>query len=427
MNIRETMEYIEKISCGGSILGLERIRELLGRLGNPQDALRFVHIAGTNGKGSTLAYISTVLACAGYKTGRYISPAISHYRERIQINGRMITQKDLCAYMERVKAAADSMLEEGLGGPTAFEVETALAFLYLKEKECDIVVLETGLGGALDATNAVTTTIAAVLTSISMDHMAFLGNTLEAIAGQKAGIIKNGCYVITAEQQTEVMDVIARKCAECGCSLTVADTSHVTKVKYGIEQQKFSYREWKDIVIHMAGRFQIENAVLAIETLHSLEQAGYVIPPKALLTGLSKTQWHGRFSVIAPKPLFLTDGAHNADAAQRLAESIRFYFTNKPIIYIMGVLRDKEYDKIIEATYREAAHIITVTPPHNKRAMQAYDLALEAQKYHPSVTAAGSLEEAVEMAYLLAGKEAVIIAFGSLSYLGALTKIVRER
>lgn len=427
MNYKETMSYVEEISKYGSVPGLDNIRELLIRLGNPQDALKFVHIAGTNGKGSTLAYISTVLAHAGYKTGRYVSPTISDYRERIQINGRMISQKDLCAYMERIKEAAEKMCTEGLAHPTIFEVETALAFYYFKEKGCDIVVLETGLGGTLDATNIVTTTVAAVLASISMDHMAFLGKTLEEIAENKAGIIKKGCHVISTRQEEAVMDVIRQKCDALGCSLTVADIQNATKIKYGINKQKFSYKEYKDIVIHMAGRYQIDNCILAIETLRILAEAGYPVKERKLAEGLEKTQWHGRFEVIGTRPLFLADGAHNADAAKKLADSIRFYFTNKRILYIMGVLRDKEYDKIIEATYQEAEHIITITPPDNPRAMQAYELAQEVQKYHASVTAADSLQEAVELAYLLAEKDTVIIAFGSLSYLGVLTEIVQNK
>lgn len=427
MNYQEAMRYIEEISRYGSVPGLDNIRELLIRLGNPQEELKFVHIAGTNGKGSTLAYISTVLAHAGYKTGRYISPTISDYRERIQINGRMISRKDLCAYMGYIRKAAEEMCAEGLVHPTIFEVETALAFLYFKEKGCDIVVLETGLGGTLDATNIITTTIAAVLTSISMDHMAFLGTTLEKIAENKAGIIKNGCYVISMKQEEAAMDVIRRKCDALGCALTVADSTNAKKIKYGINKQRFSYKEYKDIVIHMAGRYQIDNCVLAIETLRVLAEAGYPIKEKKLLAGLEMTQWHGRFEVIGTKPLFLADGAHNADAAEKLADSIQFYFTDKRIIYIIGVLRDKEYDKIIEATCQEAEHIITITPPDNPRAMQAYELAQEVRKYHSGVTAADSLQEAVELAYLLAGKDSVIIAFGSLSYLGALTELVQNK
>ena len=427
MNYQEMMNYIENISQYGSVPGLDNIRELLARLDNPQNALKFVHIAGTNGKGSTLAYISTVLAHAGYKTGRYISPTISDYRERFQINGRMITKKDVCAYMERIKQAADSMQAEGLMHPTIFEVETALGFLYFKEKQCDIVVLETGLGGTLDATNIITTTLAAVIASISMDHMAFLGDTLDKIAENKVGIIKNNCYVITAKQEAEVMHVIEQKCEAFNCELRVADFTKIEKVKYGINKQCFSYKTWKNIVIHMAGKYQIANCILAIETLEVLAKAGYPVSTKDMLTGLEQTQWHGRFSVIAQKPLFVIDGAHNEDAAKKLAESIQFYFTNKRIIYIMGVLRDKEYVKMIEATHCAAEHIITVTPPHNPRALQAYELTQEVQKYHSCVTVADSLEEAVEISYLLAKKDTVIIAFGSLSYLGALTEIVKNK
>ncbi len=427
MNMRETMEYIEKISGRGIVFGLGSIKELLRRLGSPQNDLKFIHIAGTNGKGSTLAYLAAVLAKAGYRVGSYSSPAVLDYRERFAINGKKITQKDLCAYMERVKGAADAMWADGLSYPTVFEAETALAFLYMKEKQCALVVLETGMGGALDATNCVTETVAAVFASISKDHMALLGNTLGEIAAQKAGIIKNGCYVISVRQKPDAMEAIRQKCEECGASLCIADAANVKKPVYGIEKQKFSYREWKDIVIHMAGQFQIENAILAIETLQALAKAGYPVSEKDMRTGLAQAQWHGRLSVLAKKPLFLIDGAHNADAAQRLGETVRSLFAGRQVIYMIGVLRDKEYDKMIEAVCREAAHIITLTPPHNERALSAYELALTARECHPLVTAAGSLEEAVEMAYLLADSTSVIIAFGSLSYLGALTEIIKKR
>ena len=208
MNYREAMEYIEQLKPLGSVMGLESIRSLCRRLGNPQNRLKFVHIAGTNGKGSVLSYISTVLQAAGYKVGRYISPAVLDYRERFQVDGRMITQSGLCKYLEAVRKAAQEMVEAGETHPTLFEVETAAAFLYFLDKGCDIVVLETGLGGSLDATNVIDTTVAAVFTSISMDHMEILGESLEQIALAKAGIIKNKCYVISAKQQPEVMKVL---------------------------------------------------------------------------------------------------------------------------------------------------------------------------------------------------------------------------
>lgn len=423
MTERQTMEYLEQLSSFGVVLGLDSIRELCRRLGNPQEQLKFLHIAGTNGKGSVSAYISTVLQCAGYRVGRYISPVIFEYRERIQVNGRMITKNAMCYGIERIKAACDEMVAEGLAHPTSFEVETALGFLYFLEKNCDIVVLETGMGGLLDATNIIQNTITAVFASISMDHMKFLGNTLEEIAIQKAGVIKPGCAVVSTLQNSEVMEVLNRRAAELDCTFTVLNPGKLKNVRFGLEHQRFDYGRRKKLEISLAGRYQVENAALAVEVLDVLGERGFPVTEEHLHRGLRETQWPGRFTVIKKQPIFIADGAHNEDAAKRLAESVSFYFTNRKIIYIMGILRDKEYDKIIALTHEYADHIITVTSPGNPRAMSAYELAQEVAKVHPKVTAVDSLEEAVEMSHLLAGSEGVIIAFGSLSYLGRLMEI----
>ncbi len=429
MNYREAMAYIEDLQQYGSVMGLETMRELCARLENPQDQLKFVHIAGTNGKGSVLAYVSTVLSAAGYRTGRYISPTVQEYRERFQIDGRMITQSGLCKYLEQVKDAAESMAAEELPHPTAFEVETAVAFLYFLDKQCDIVVLETGLGGALDATNVITATLAAVFTSVSMDHMGVLGDSIEQIAAAKTGIIKDKCYVISAKQTPEAMKVIRQAALVRKAKLYTADVSRAKNVRYGMTGQHFSYDKYKNIAITMAGQFQIENAVVALETLAALGRAGYPVAEDKLRLGMEQTRWRGRFDVIGKKPLFIADGAHNEDASKRLSESIRFYFTNRRIIYIMGMLKDKEYDKVIRNTYELAEHIITVTPPLTDRALHGYELAQAVREYHDSVTVADSVQEAVEIAYLLAGrdKDCVVIAFGSLSYLGELIDVVEHR
>ncbi len=430
MNYAQTLEYVESLKAYGIVPGLSNITELCKRLGNPQDALSFVHIAGTNGKGSVLAFVSTILKCAGYKTGRYISPVISNYCEKIQINNRPISKKALCEYMEEVKTACDDMVADGLAHPTPFEVETALAFLYFERSGCDIVVLETGMGGREDATNLITTTKVAVLSSISMDHMQFLGNTLEKIAWQKAGIIKNNCYVMSAQQEKGALAVIGREAEEKNAFLGVVKDA--TKIKYGLEKQKFTYETtegtcFSNLEITLAGKHQVSNAALAVEVIEKLSHCGYVVSEKQLRKGLLETVWPGRFQVLSRKPFFIVDGAHNEDAAKKLADSIRFYFTNKRIIYIIGILRDKEYEKVIAETYAYADQIITVTPPENERALPALELAQTVKGYHPHVTVAGSLEEAVEMAYLLAGKEDMIISFGSLSYLGRLTEIIEKR
>ena len=427
MKYQEAVEYIESLSKYGIKPGLSTITELCRRLGNPQDDLQFVHIAGSNGKGSTLAFVSTILNWAGYKVGRYISPTIFEYRERIQVGERPITQKKLCELTEQLKEVCDEMVGDGFHHPTPFEFETAMAFLYFKEMVVDIVVLETGMGGRGDATNLITTTKVAVLASISMDHMQYLGDSLEKIAGEKAGIIKEGCQVVSQVQEVEAAEVIKKEATEKKVPITFVDTSKAKRIRYGLSRQKFDYAGYKDLEISLLGTYQIENAMLAVEVTEALGRSGMEISEKALRTGLKEAKWLGRFSLISKKPYFIVDGAHNEDAAKKLAESIAFYFTNKRIIYIMGILRDKEYEKIIHLTAKYADQIITVKTPNNPRAMDSYELAQEVAKVHPSVTAAASLEEAVELAYLLAGKEDVILAFGSLSYLGAMIKLVENR
>lgn len=427
MNEKETMEYIESLKKFGSVLGLAPMQALCEKLGNPQNDIPVVHIAGTNGKGSLVAYLSTVLKGAGYRTGRYISPVIDDYRENIQVNGRMITKKALQEGMEILKDAALMVQTETGTHPTLFEMETALAFWYFKREGCDIVILETGLGGRLDATNVVEHPMVCAITGISMDHMQFLGGSLEQIAGEKAGIIKEGCRVITAGQEPEVLEVLNIKAAEKQCPIVSVVTEKITGIRYGIEKQQFSYRGYHKLEIKLAGRHQIENAALAVEVLGALSELGFPVKEKKLREGLLEAEWPGRFMVLAKKPYFLADGAHNADAAKKLAESLRFYFPQKRMLFIVGVLKDKEYDRILQETVSLAEHIITVTPPENLRALPAYELAQEARRYHDGVTAADSLEEAVELSYLLADKECVIVAFGTLSFMGKLIRLVKNR
>ncbi len=427
MNYKQAMEYIESLQGLGSVPGLENIINLCEKLGNPQERLTFLHIAGTNGKGSVTAYLSAVLKEAGYKVGRYNSPTIRDYRERISVNGRMIPKNSLCEHLERVKDACDALVAEGKTHPTPFEVETALGFLFFMEKQCDYVLLECGMGGSLDATNLVNTTKVAVLTPIGMDHMSFLGTTLEEIAANKAGIVKAGCRVVSAQQREEVAAVIKDVCEKQKVAIDFVRTEDATDIRYGLEKQSFVYKQEQKIAIVMSGQYQIENALLALKVIEVLKEEGVRVTDKAVERGFAAARWSGRFEVISTKPVFLVDGAHNEDGARKLSQSIQFYFTNKKIVYIMGILKDKEYDKIISLTSPFASSIITIKTPDNARAMDAYELACEVSKYHKNVTAADSLEEAVEMSYLLADKDSVIIAFGSLSYLGRLMDILEKR
>ena len=422
-NERQVIEYMESLSGLGIVPGLDSIRTLGEKLGNPQDKLTFVHVAGTNGKGSVCAYMASVLKHCRIQTGRYLSPTIFRYRERIQVNDKCISVEALCRLTGQVREACDEMVREGLPHPTAFEMETVIGFLYFLEKGCDIVILEAGMGGLMDATNLIHTTCLAVLTSVSMDHMKFLGDSLEKIAIQKAGIIKPGCRVVTINDDRTVLRVIEQAAQEKGCRLDVVCRADIRNVKYGLEKQRFDYGGYRKLEISLAGRYQIENCALAVKALQILSECGFAIPEEKLRLGLLKTRWPGRFTVIGRKPYFLADGAHNEDAAKRLAESSTVYFTNKRIIYIMGVLKDKEYEKIIDLTCHLADQILTVTTPENPRALPAHELAQAVMRVNPNVTETASLEEAVEIARLLAAKDDVIIAFGSLSFLGRLMKI----
>lgn len=426
MNYRESRVYIDEAQRYGSVLGLDNMREMLNRLGNPQDSLKFIHVAGTNGKGSVLAYIATVLKCAGYRVGRYVSPPIYTYLERMEINGSAVSEEAFAEHLTAVAEVIAKMTAEGLPHPTPFEIETAVAFLYFKAENCDIVALETGLGGLLDATNLITTTVLAVITSISMDHMAFLGNTLYDIARNKAGIIKPGCRVVTAKQKSEAMEAVEKACRRCGAPMYVADSREAHVKKSGYAGQVFEYHG-EIYEIQMAGLYQIENAVVALQALEVLQGLGFPVSEEQIREGMSQTQWGGRFTVLAKEPVFIIDGAHNPDAAVKLEESIQEYFPGKNIYYIMGVFKDKEYEKVAQITAGYAREIYTIATPRNERALPAEDLARVVKKYNSRVWPKATLQEAVDAAYEKAGKEDVIIAFGSLSFLGEITRIVKRR
>lgn len=427
MNYKEARVYLEEISKYGSVLGLETMGELLNRLGNPQDDLKFIHISGTNGKGSVLAYLSTILTTAGYRTGRYISPTLFSYRERIQVDEEPISKESLAAHVTKISEAISDMKEKNAGSPTVFEVETALAFLYFKEQKCDLVVLETGLGGALDATNVIKTSVIEVIASISMDHMEFLGDTLEKIAVQKAGIIKPYTRVVTAKQEKEAEKVIRNVCAEnhCICQETIPEEIH--EVSYGFESQTFSYKTWKNVTISLAGSYQILNGALALEAVEALRECGYDISDEQVFAGMKKTQWKGRFTVLSKNPLVIIDGAHNPGAATELQKSLALYFPDKKLHYIMGVFKDKDYQKVIELTAPLAEHIITVETPGNPRALPAEVLKEAVKRVNPSVEAAESIADAVRKSFNHAHKEDAIIIFGSLSFLGEAELAVKNR
>lgn len=418
MNYEEAREYLDQVSEGGSVLGLDNMRELLKRLENPQDSLKFVHISGTNGKGSVLAYVSTVFKEAGYRTGRYISPTLFSYREKIQVNERFIGREDLACLTAKVKKAAEEMKNSGKGSPTIFEIETALAFLYFVEQKCDIVILETGLGGALDATNVITTSVMEVITSISMDHMEFLGDTLGKIALQKAGIIKPHTSVVSAMQETEAAEVILDVCRKKECICNMVDPKQIEHISYGCDGQSFSYKNWNNIKISLMGSYQIKNAALALEAIEALRELGYQLNDNAVYQGMKKAVWKGRFTIISKEPFIIMDGAHNQAAAEELVRSLKLYYPGKKFYYIFGMFRDKDYHQVIRLTAPLAEYIITVETPENPRALPAEELKKAVAEVNPSVEDAGSLRMAVNQVMEQIDKDAVIVIFGSLSFLG---------
>lgn len=427
MNYKEARVYLDEVSKYGSVLGLESMRELLRRLGDPQNELKFIHISGTNGKGSVLAYLSTILSGAGYRTGRYISPTLFSYRERIQVDGEYIEKESLACHVTAIAAAAEDMQKAGLPSPTVFEIETALAFLYFKEKRCDIVTLEVGCGGLLDATNVITTTLMEVIASISMDHTDLLGDTLAKIAAQKAGIIKPDTMVVSAQQKSEAAQVIEDTCKEQHCTLQMVDESKISNVHYGAEGQTFSYKEWENVAISLAGSYQIKNAALALEGVEALRKLGYALSDQQVREGLLHTAWRGRFTTLRRDPTVIIDGAHNPAAALELKESLERYFPGKTLYFVMGMFKDKDYAQVIDLTAPLARHIITVETPGNPRAMPARELAEAVRKVNPSVEWADSVAHGVEKALAMAGKEDAVIVFGSLSFLGEAADAVNEK
>lgn len=426
MNYTEARKFIDEVSTRGSELGLTSITNLLKLLGNPQYDLKFVHVGGTNGKGSLLAYLESILRTTGYQVGRYISPTLFSYRERIQVNGSYISREAFARLLTQVAEAIEQMKMQGMGLPTVFEVETAVSFLYFKETNCDLVLLEVGMGGRLDATNLIKTPVLTALVSISMDHMEFLGNTLAEIAWNKAGIFKYGVSAVSIGQKEEAAEVIRKEAAEKNTTCTFVDKELFEDVVYGLEEQHFSYKEFKDMVIHLAGLHQIENAALALECIRSLRASGYPVADEAVREGLEKTQWKGRFTIIHRDPMVIIDGAHNPDAAERLREAVEQYFPDKKKYYIFGVFSDKEYDKIIDSTAPMADHIFAIETPDNPRALPKEKLVEAVKPVNPSVEAAENITDAVKKAFAAAGPEDVILIFGSLSFLGEVERTILE-
>lgn len=424
MDYQQSRAYIRDAEqYAGGALDLTNIKELMKRLGNPQDQLKYIHVAGTNGKGSVIAYLYTTLTKAGYHVGRYISPSVYSYREKIETEGKPISREKFAEQTTRVAAVIEEMTAEGLAHPTPFEIETAVAFLFFAEEKCDPVILEVGMGGITDATNLITTTELAVLVPISMDHQSFLGNTISEIAEKKAGIIKPGSSVVTIGQETEALEVIKKTGAKAGADVCVADVSEAKVLEADFTGQRFCYKG-EEYALSLAGSYQTENAVLALEALRILDERGYHTTLEQRKEGLWATRWNGRLTIIHKDPLFIVDGAHNPAAADMLEDSVRKYFKDRRLFFIMGVFKDKDYPYIIRKLCPYAEQILAIETPDNPRALPAEELAEAIRPYNANVRAEKNISRAVEELFEMAGKDDVILSFGSLSFIGEITRIV---
>lgn len=440
----DPVAYINEPRWMESRYGLERIVELLERLGNPQNDLRFVHVAGTNGKGSTCAFLAQVMQAAGYRTGLFTSPYIIEFADRIRIDGLNISSKDLREVTLVVKTAAEAMADH----PTEFELMTAVAFLHFARQDCDIVVCEVGLGGRYDSTNVITSPEVCVLTSIAFDHRALLGNTLAEIASEKAGIIKAGVPVVSWPQSAEVVEVIERVASEKGASLYFPDfaelqvhpfafsstenpdfgrahscsESQEDEPAYDLLERCFDYRTYQNVALRLMGSYQPYNAALAIEAVELLRAGGWSIDDAALRSGLLETQWPGRFEIVDKSPYFVIDGAHNPQGTKALVKSLKEVFPQKKPVLILGLLEDKDYPEMLDDLVGISDSFVIIEPS-NPRALPAEKLARAIRLTGQDLLGCSACLEtyiahdtldAVKCARKIAGEKGLVCACGSL-------------
>ncbi len=410
MTIQEALAYIHSIYWRGSKLGLERITELLDRMGNPQDALRFVHVAGTNGKGSTCAMLAAVFQRAEYRTGLYISPYLTRFNERMQIDGREIADGQLCAITEYVRDFAEQMTDL----PTEFEIVCAIAFEYFKRERCDLVVLEVGLGGRLDATNVIRAPLCSVITTIDYDHTQYLGDTLAQIAAEKAGIIKGGAVVSDA-QQPEAMAVLERRCRELDCTFRVVRPENIELLESSLDGQRFRYNG-APYEIALLGRHQLRNAAVVLETIAAVRAAGIAVPEPALTAGLRAARWPGRFEVLRRRPPAVVDGGHNPQGVRAAVEAASEYL-GPGLVVLVGVLADKDVDGMLRELDRVAARYVATMPDY-PRALDAGKLAEKLAVFGKPVAVKPNVAEACAEAERLCGADGAILALGSLYMAG---------
>ena len=415
MTGQEAVERIHQEAWIGREPGLSRITKLLSMVGDPHKALKFVHITGTNGKGSTAAMTASILAAAGLRVGLYTSPHLWRFHERFQVSGQPIPDEALGRIGERVILAGRQMDDPA----TEFELMTAIGFLWFAEAGCDLVVVEVGLGGRLDSTNVIPAPEAAVITNIGLEHTAILGSTLAAIAAEKSGILKPGCRAVLYGQSREVGEVVARVCAEKEIPLTVTDASQLTLLSSGLDGQHFTYRGSAPLLLPLLGDYQLRNAMTVLDTVDALRAQGRNISADAVAHGLAAARWPGRLELVHRRPDLIIDGGHNPQCAQALAASLRGLYGEKKLIFLIGVLADKDWQSMVGEVLPLAKAIVTVRP-ESDRAKDENELAAWVRAQGVPAEAHASIGEALDAALALAGPEDAVCAWGSLYSVGEL-------
>ncbi|MHB1393957.1 MAG: bifunctional folylpolyglutamate synthase/dihydrofolate synthase [Clostridia bacterium] len=422
MNYNEVVNLIETSMKFGCRPGLERTAKLLDFLGNPHKRLKLIHVAGTNGKGSTTAMIANVLSSAGYSTGMYVSPHLYRNTERMTIDGKEITEEDFVKYALEVMDMVKLMREKGLEEPTQFEMYTAMAFLYFEHKKVDFAVIEVGLGGRYDATNVIDPTLA-VITSISYDHMDILGDTIEKIAYEKSGIIKKGSTVVMYPQLfPEVANLMEEVSQEKKAALVKADKSSVVLKDYSMGGQiiDFKYKDYdiRDMKLPLIGDHQLNNAAVALAAIAELHSMGHTIEGSAVRKGIETVKWPCRLSIVSTEPLILIDGAHNEDGINSLQAALSKYFSSRKIIFVIGMLKDKDYGYAIRKLMPMAHHTVA-TEPLSERSLTADAMAEAVKPYCSSVSSEPNIIKAIEKAKELYDKDSMICICGSLYLAGS--------
>ena len=430
MNYNECIHYLEEEVGFGSVPGLERIQALCDKLGNPEQKLSVVHVAGTNGKGSAVAMLSSILQAAGYRVGTYTSPHLERYNERFIINGQEISDEKFAEEITLMKNICKELKAEGKAVPTLFEIVTGAAFHYFAEQNVDILILEVGLGGKYDATNIVPKPLLSLIMSISIDHTDFLGDSIEKIAAEKAGIIKKNCPVVLYSQSKMVYNIMWTRAQELNAPFFSPENTKIHITAQNLEGTVFSFKNelltMKNLELSLLGSYQIGNCITVLEACKVLQNSSLSIPENAIRAGLKNARWAGRMEICGKNPLVILDGAHNADGILQLANSIKSYFADKKVTLILGVLGDKEYDKMAEHILPHSDSVI-LTEPHSERKLDVFSLARSISKHNGVIYTEKEIEAAYKKALSITPEDGIILCCGSLYMIGAMRTYILNR